>query len=79
MSRPRKYIKGPVIVELMVVINEVIAGRYVFMGDRPKHPSFVTSMQLQTVRQITHRGNFSFALPNLDHPNHQKAKESQDG
>ena len=79
MSRPRKYIKGPAISEPLTVIHEVLAGRYVFMFDRPKHPSFLISMQVQTINFMTRKGSFSLALPNPDHPDRKKEKESQDG
>jgi hypothetical protein len=76
MSRPRKFIMGPVVTDPLPILHEVLGGHYVFMNGVPKHPSFVTSMQISTVALMANRGCFALAMPNPNHP--QNKKEPQD-
>lgn len=51
-----KYRKGAPINNLIDVLIEIAAGRFMYWSERPIHPSFVDSMTIRTVRRAVARG-----------------------
>lgn len=64
MSRARKYRPGRVIKDRSQLLNEIDAERYVYLFDRPCHPSWLASMQYRTLRMILRMRGFRFAKEN---------------
>ena len=56
MARIRKYAKGAPIETTMDAVEEVLSGRYVIVGDKPVHPSWMRSQQLNTISNYVWRG-----------------------
>lgn len=65
MSRARKFMPGPVFENVHELINAVTAGSWVYWtaGTRPKHPSVILSMQLNTLIHTCRSGRLRLALP----------------
>ena len=64
MPRPNKYLPG----NKKTCIHELIAllrlGCWVYWHGRPKHPSFLLSMQLNALIGIAGKGLLRLAVPN---------------
>lgn len=64
MSRTRKYRPGRKIRTVATLLREIDAGRYVYWGKRPCHPSWLGSMQYFVLRTLARYGQFRFAKEN---------------
>ena len=49
MSRINKYVKGLRIVDLNRLHALIMAGRWIYLKGRPKHPGWIQSMQLRAI------------------------------
>ena len=74
MSRPRKYQKGRKLCGIHDLVTQIAARRYVFWRDRPCHPSWLVSVQLQTPIHLAASGAFSVAEP-VEPEAHKEAAE----
>ncbi len=59
--RTRKYKPGRVIKDRSQLLNELDAGRYVYLGERPCNPAWLISMQYRTLRWMLKAKRFRFA------------------
>lgn len=69
MAKKRKYHPGAIITSLHLLIEELFAGRYVYLRDTPKHPSVIRSMTLHTIEIFIRGGSFKYAIINEDYNN----------
>ena len=62
--RERKYRPGRVIKSFAQLHAQIIGGQYVYMFDRPCHPSWLGSMQYYNLVNMMRMGAFRFAHRN---------------
>lgn len=56
MARKNKFEQGPVLRDPLVVFSFILAGRYLYWNDKPQHPSWLGSMQINTIAHSARRG-----------------------
>ena len=66
--RKRMYSKGSVIWSLDSLAEELDAGRWVFLRDRPIHHGFIMNMGYRTVQGFLRKGLIARAVRDADHP-----------
>lgn len=54
-NRPRMYEPGDVL-GLIAIVREIVADNYVFLGDRPCHPSWLLSLSLRELNFMSNCG-----------------------
>ena len=64
MARQRMYRRGRKLSLLGLIERAMLRREYVFMFDRPCHPSWVISMQLNTLANLCRHGGFRAAVRN---------------
>ena len=64
MPRVNKFRPGGTICGWNTLASILDSGRWVYLFGRPKHPSFIISMQFKTVRGFLYGENFRVAIPN---------------
>lgn len=62
--KKRKFSKGPPIIHPMDLFDELMRGNYVYWHNKPQHPSWMTSMQFNSLMNAARRGILSYAIPN---------------
>lgn len=65
MSRQRKFTPGPALTNIHELIHAVTTGCWVYWStsSRPKHPSIILSMQLNTLIHSCRCGRLRIAVP----------------
>lgn len=65
MSRQRKFQPGPAFANIHELISAVTVGCWVYWttSTRPKHPSIILSMQLNTLIHACRGGRLRIAVP----------------
>lgn len=63
MPRPRKYQKGGLIEDVEVLVGLILGRFYVFIGDKPTHPSWLGSQSLFTLQGYVRMRRAFFAFP----------------
>lgn len=65
MSRPRKFRPGHQITDLGELIHAINVGCWIYWPnqDRPRHPSFMLSQRVMTLRGAVMRGHVWIAVP----------------
>uniref|UniRef100_A0A6M3JJY3 Uncharacterized protein n=1 Tax=viral metagenome TaxID=1070528 RepID=A0A6M3JJY3_9ZZZZ len=66
MPRRNKFKPGDTVHTIEQLDIFLAQGRWVYMWNRPKHPSFIDSMPLRTVRYFVTQNAFKIALPNKE-------------
>lgn len=64
MGRKRKYLAGPQIKDPLIAFDQVLRGNYVMWHGKPRHPSWMISLQVNTLAGAVRAGNIRFALLN---------------
>jgi len=64
MARKRMYRPGEIITSVDSLIQEIHAGRYIYIRGKVQHPGWVSSMQFRTVFLYVRGGSVRFALKN---------------
>jgi len=62
MPRKTKYRKGELITNWGDLALQLQQNRWVYWGDRPKHPGWLRSMRFQVLDQAINRGDLSEAV-----------------
>jgi hypothetical protein len=73
MARQGKFSPGNEIRDIYELISLLKDGRWIYWQDRPKHPSFLLSMQLNALISRVGQRSFRLAIPNR-----QAGKDSVD-
>lgn len=63
MAKARKFQPGNTIRDIYELIALLRIGCWVYWWGRPKHPSFLLSMQLNALIGLTDAGRFRLAVP----------------
>lgn len=66
MSKRRKFKKGPPVRDPLVAIGFILGGNYLYWNNKPQHPSWLASMQVQSIKHAAQRGFLFLALPTDD-------------
>lgn len=68
MSLPRKFAPGRQIADIHDLIHCISLGCWVYWptSDRPKHPSIILSMQLNTLMSACRSGRIRIAVQNAE-------------
>lgn len=74
MSRPLKYIEGPVIKTIAELADHISAGRYIINRQTKQriHPGWACSWQFRMCLDGIKRRAFAQALRNPDHPDNKE-------
>jgi len=63
MPRKTKYVKGGCITNWQELAHALHHNRWIYWGDRPKHPGWLRSMHFQVLDQAITRGILAVAVP----------------
>lgn len=67
MSKPTKFTKGERIETIHELLDLLTAGKWVYYGNRPKHPSVILSMTALTLLDAIKRGSYFVAKETAGH------------
>lgn len=56
MARVNKFRKGYKITDIHELVNQILAGHWVYWNHKPQHPSFLGSMNLYTLNNAVKGG-----------------------
>lgn len=56
MGRRNRFEQGAIIRDPIIVLSHAIAGRYIYWNHKPQHPSWICSMQINTIIGAARRG-----------------------
>ena len=77
MSKKRKYIKGPPILTMNELSDQLCLNKYVFWRNKPQHPAWIQSMTYRTLFQATQKRVLFYAYTEEDIDKIQRAIEPQ--
>jgi len=64
MARKRMYRRGKTIKSVVALNKAIVAGRWIYLRDVPKHPTIFDGMTLRTLRNMVRSGVLAFAERN---------------
>ena len=64
MARERKFRQGPLVSSVADVVLEMIQGRWMYLGKKPKHPSVMKNMSIATLDFFVRRNGIRYAIKN---------------
>lgn len=59
--RVNKYRRGETVASLVDAIRAIEQGRYLYLRDKPIHPSMLISMSVWTIKQFVCGGSLAYA------------------
>lgn len=64
--RRSKYCRGAIIPSMADAVNEIIAGRYIYLGHKVQHHAWALNMSVLTIWQYVRNSNAYYAVARED-------------